>query len=145
MKRVLISMSGLSLGALLLGGCSEADLPQRRLQRDAFLWEVHLERLQQALARCNPSLLNTTDAAQPLPRAECSSCHCSLRRFFFGASLKMARRLPFWHALRRGGMAPRWGTTFPGRIRKPLRRRKLAIFCSRSFLTLTILRLRLVG
>lgn len=43
----------LSLAAVLLSGCSEAELPQRSLQPDDCLREVQLDQLQQAIARCD--------------------------------------------------------------------------------------------
>lgn len=39
--------------AIALGGCSEADLPQRSLRRDDCLREVNLQQLAQAIRRCD--------------------------------------------------------------------------------------------
>ncbi|MEB3235648.1 MAG: hypothetical protein VKM98_09495 [Cyanobacteriota bacterium] len=53
MKCTRVALNTVALGALLLGGCSEAELPQRSLQRDDCLREVRLDQLPQALGRCD--------------------------------------------------------------------------------------------
>ncbi|MEB3173338.1 MAG: hypothetical protein VKL97_05680 [Cyanobacteriota bacterium] len=53
MKRVLQAVASLGLGCALLSGCSEAELPQRSLNRDDCLREVQLEQLDAAIKRCN--------------------------------------------------------------------------------------------
>ena len=59
----------LSLGAaLLLGSCSEAELPERSLQRDDCLREVNLKQLQPAIQRCNQVVARYPQ--DPLPRNE---------------------------------------------------------------------------
>ena len=51
-RAALTLLVGVATSALL-AGCSEADLPERSLQRDDCLRDVRLEQLQQALTRCN--------------------------------------------------------------------------------------------
>ncbi|MEB3275529.1 MAG: hypothetical protein VKM92_01070 [Cyanobacteriota bacterium] len=41
------------VSALLISGCSEAELPQRTLQADDCLREVRLDQLPQAISRCD--------------------------------------------------------------------------------------------
>ena len=54
--------------ALLLSSCSEAELPQRSVQRNDCLRDVNLEQLQQALSRCNQVVARYPQ--DPLPRNE---------------------------------------------------------------------------
>ena len=53
MKRILLALTTVAVASLVLNGCSEADLPQRNLQRDDCLRDVHLDQLTQALKRCD--------------------------------------------------------------------------------------------
>jgi len=54
--------------ALLLGSCSEADLPERSVQRDDCLRDVRLDQLPQALKRCDQVVQRFPE--DPLPRNE---------------------------------------------------------------------------
>jgi len=59
----------LLLGALLaclLGGCAEEPLPQRRISRDDCLGEVSLDRLKEAIARCDTVVAACPQDPQPL-------------------------------------------------------------------------------
>lgn len=68
MNRIVSALKVLSLGVLLLGGCAEADLPQRSVQRDDCLREVRLDQLQQALHRCDQVVAQYPQ--DPAPRNE---------------------------------------------------------------------------
>ena len=54
--------------ALLLGGCSDAELPERTVRRDDCLRDVHLDQLPQAMSRCNAVVARYPQ--DPLPRSE---------------------------------------------------------------------------
>jgi len=55
-----------ALLACLLGGCAEEPLPQRRISRDDCLGEVSLDRLKEAIARCNTVVAAFPQDPQPL-------------------------------------------------------------------------------
>ncbi|MFZ9282735.1 MAG: hypothetical protein ACO24U_08605, partial [Prochlorococcaceae cyanobacterium] len=61
-------LQALGLTAALLGGCSEAELPQRNLQADDCLREVKLEQLDAALSRCDKVVAQYPN--DPAPRNE---------------------------------------------------------------------------
>jgi len=54
--------------ALLLGSCSDAELPERTIRRDDCLRDVHLDQLPQAMTRCNQVVAMYPQ--DPLPRSE---------------------------------------------------------------------------
>lgn len=56
------------VSALLINGCSEAELPQRTLQIDDCLREVRLDQLQQAISRCDKVVAQFP--SDPAPRNE---------------------------------------------------------------------------
>lgn len=66
-QRSLLALAPVLLG-LGLSACSEADLPQRSLQRDDCLRNMRLEHLQQAIRRCDQVVARFPD--DPGPRNE---------------------------------------------------------------------------
>lgn len=54
------------LAVLLLAGCAEEPLPERRLSQDDCLREVRMDALDQALRRCNQVVAAFPQEPQPL-------------------------------------------------------------------------------
>jgi len=67
-KHTPLALLAICFSALLLGGCSEAELPERSLQADDCLREVRLDQLQQAINRCNKVVAQFP--SDPAPRNE---------------------------------------------------------------------------